>query len=67
MLNAFGNTGHATTVVLQDPATGLHNPPLRGCRDDYAPYFGRYKPPDTIMHTGFDSISATPAIWFTTR
>ena len=50
----IGNTSQCTTVVLQDSATGLHNPPLHGCRDDYAPYFGRYKPPDTIMHTGFD-------------
>jgi hypothetical protein len=50
----IGNTSQCTTVVLQDPATGLHNPPLHGCRDDYAPYFGHYKPPDTIMHTGFD-------------
>jgi ABC-type transport system involved in multi-copper enzyme maturation permease subunit len=50
----IGNTSQCTTVVLQDPATGLHNPPLHGCRDDYAPYFGRYKPPDTIMHTGFN-------------
>lgn len=50
----IGNTSQCTTVVLQDPVTGLHNPPLHGCRDDYAPYFGRYKPPDTIMHTGFD-------------
>jgi hypothetical protein len=50
----IGNTSQCTTVVLQDPATGLHNPPLHGCRDDYAPYFGRYKPPDTIVHTGFD-------------
>jgi hypothetical protein len=50
----IGNTSQCTTVLLRDPATGLHNPPLHGCRDDYAPYFGRYKPPDTIMHTGFD-------------
>lgn len=50
----IGNTSQCTTVVLRDPTTGLHNPPLHGCRDDYAPYFGRYKPPDTIMHTGFD-------------
>jgi hypothetical protein len=50
----LGNTSQCTTAVLQDPATGLHNPPLHGCRDDYAPYYGRYKPPDTIMHTGFD-------------
>ena len=50
----IGNTSQCTTVLLQDPVTGLHNPPLHGCRDDYAPYFGRYKPPDTIMHTGFD-------------
>jgi hypothetical protein len=50
----IGDTSQCTTVLLQDPATGLHNPPLHGCRDDYAPYFGRYKPPDTIMHTGFD-------------
>lgn len=50
----IGNTNQCTTTVLQDPASGLHNPPLHGCRDDYASYFGRYKPPDTIMHTGFD-------------
>jgi hypothetical protein len=50
----IGNTSQCTTVVLQDPFTGLRNPPLHGCRDDYAPYFGRYKPPDTIMHTSFD-------------
>lgn len=50
----IGNTSQCTTAQLQDPATGLHNPPLHGCRDDYNPYYGRYKPPDTIMHTGFD-------------
>ena len=50
----IGNTSQCTTVMLQDPATGLHNPPLHGCRDDYSPYFGRYRPPDTIMHTSFD-------------
>lgn len=50
----IGNTSQCTTVMLQDPATGLHNPPLHGCRDDYAPYFGRYKPPDTITHAGFN-------------
>jgi hypothetical protein len=50
----IGNTSQCTTAVLRDPATGLHNPPLHGCREDYAPYYGRYKPPDTIMHTAFD-------------
>lgn len=48
----FGNTSQCTTVLLQDPVSGLHNPPIHGCRDDYAPYFGRYKPPDPVMHTG---------------
>lgn len=36
------------------PATGLHNPQLHGCRDDYAPYFGRYLPPDTLVLRGVD-------------
>jgi hypothetical protein len=49
-----GNTSQCTTALLQDPATGLHNPPLRGCRDDYAPYFGRYQPPDTLVLRGVD-------------
>jgi ABC-type transport system involved in multi-copper enzyme maturation permease subunit len=49
-----GNTSQCTTALLQDPATGLHNPPLHGCRDDYAPYFGRYQPPDTLVLRGVD-------------
>ncbi len=57
----IGNTSQCTTVVLQVPAIGLHNPPLHGCRDDYAPYFGRYKPPDPIMHTGFNLDFRDPA------
>ena len=33
----------------------MRTPPrLHGCRDDYAPYYGRYKPPDTIVHAGFN-------------
>jgi len=55
-----GNTSQCTTVLLQDSASGLHNPPLHGCRDDYAPYFGRYKPPDPIMHTGFNLVFRDP-------
>ena len=51
---AIGNTSQCTTVLLQDPATGLHNPPFHGCRDDYAPYFGRYQPPDTLAVRGVD-------------
>lgn len=50
----IGNTSQCTTAFLQDPATGLHNPPLHGCRDDYAPYFGRYLPPDTLAIRGVD-------------
>jgi ABC-type transport system involved in multi-copper enzyme maturation permease subunit len=50
----IGNTSQCTTVLLQDPVTGLHNPALHGCRDDYAPYFGRYQPPDTLVLRGVD-------------
>jgi len=50
----IGNTSQCTTALLQDPATGLHNPPLHDCRDDYAPYFGRYQPPDTLVLRGVD-------------
>jgi hypothetical protein len=50
----IGNTSQCTTVELEDSGTGLKNPPLHGCRDDYSPYYGRYRPPDTIMHTSFD-------------
>jgi hypothetical protein len=46
----IGNPRQCWTFVLQDPATGLHNLQNHGCRDDYAPYFGRYKPPDTVVH-----------------
>ena len=49
-----GNTNQCTTVILQNAASGMQNPPLHGCQDDYAPYFGRYRPPDPIMHTGFE-------------
>jgi hypothetical protein len=48
------NTSQCTTALLQDVVTGLHNPPLHDCRDDYAPYFGRYQPPDTLVLRGVD-------------
>jgi hypothetical protein len=51
---AIGNTSQCTTALLQDPATRLDNPPFHGCRDDYAPYFGRYQPPDTLALRGVD-------------
>src|SRR6185437_5220927 len=50
----IGNPSQCTTALLQDPDTGLHNPPLHDCRDDYAPYFGRYQPPDTLVLRGVD-------------
>lgn len=56
----IGNPSQCSTFLLQDPATGLHNPPVHGCRDDYAPYFGRYKPPDTIMHIGANLLFRDP-------
>jgi hypothetical protein len=48
----IGNPPQCSNFVLENPGTGRSNPAVQGCRDDYAPYFGRYKPPDTIMHTG---------------
>lgn len=50
----IGNTSQCTTALLQNPTTGLHNPSLHGCRDDYAPYFGRYQPPDTLLLRSVD-------------
>lgn len=36
------------TFLLVDPQTGAHNPIVHGCRNDYSPWFGRYKPLSTI-------------------
>ena len=49
---AAGSMPQCSTVLLQNPATGAHNPAIHGCIDDYSPYFGRYKPPDTILRLG---------------
>jgi hypothetical protein len=56
-----GNPPHCTSAVLENPNTGSQDPSARGCLDDYAPYFGRYRPPDTIMHTGTDLYFRDPA------
>jgi hypothetical protein len=40
------------TFFLQNPATGARNPDIHGCLDDYAPWFGRYKPLDTMTLAG---------------
>ena len=49
---AAGTLPQCSTALLENPATGAHNPEIHGCQDDYAPYLGRYKPPDTILHEG---------------
>ncbi len=49
---SVGNPTQCLTALLENPASGAHNPVFHGCLDDYAPYFGRYKPPDTIVHEG---------------
>lgn len=49
---APGNLPQCGTFVLENPANGAHNPPIHGCGDDYAPYLGRYKPPDLITREG---------------
>ncbi|MGH9344195.1 MAG: ABC transporter permease [Terriglobia bacterium] len=51
---AAGSLPQCGTLLLENPATGAHDPATYGCLDDYAPYFGRYKPPDLIMREGFD-------------
>ena len=50
----FGNPPQCMSFALQSHDTARQNPAVHGCLDDYAPYFGRYKPPDPIMHTGAD-------------
>lgn len=47
-----GTLPQCSTLLLENPATGAHNPANHGCLDDYAPYFGRYKPPDTLLRMG---------------
>jgi len=49
---AAGSLPQCSTILLQNPATGAHNPSIHGCLDDYAPYLGRYKPPDLIRREG---------------
>jgi hypothetical protein len=44
----FGNPPQCSSFTLQSHDTGRRNPAIHGCLDDYAPYFGRYKPPDPI-------------------
>jgi hypothetical protein len=36
-----GRSAFCMTAFLENPATGLRNPPLSGCRPDYAPYVGQ--------------------------
>ena len=47
-----GTLPQCSTLLLQNPATGAHNPANHGCIDDYSPYLGRYKPPDTLLRMG---------------
>lgn len=47
-----GYPAQCATFFLKNPATGAHNPAVRGCRDSYSPWFGRYKPIDTVTFTG---------------
>ena len=47
-----GTLPQCSSLVLENPATGVHNPANHGCLDDYAAYLGRYKPPDTLLRIG---------------
>lgn len=47
-----GTLPQCSSLVLENLATGAHNPANHGCLDDYAPYLGRYKPPDTLLRIG---------------
>lgn len=49
---AAGTLPQCSTALLENPATGARNPAIHGCSDDYAPYLGRYKPPDIILREG---------------
>ena len=49
---SVGNPPQCLTALLENPATGVHNPAIQGCLNDYSPYFGRYKPSDPIMVGG---------------
>lgn len=49
---AAGKLPQCSTFLLENPATGAHNPSIHGCLDDYSPYFGRYKPPDLLRREG---------------
>jgi hypothetical protein len=49
-----GNAAQCATYYLENPATGVRNPSVHGCRDDYDPWFGRYKPLHTMTSSGAD-------------
>jgi hypothetical protein len=49
------------TFFLENPTTRARNPDVHGCLDDYAPWFGRYKPLDTITAAGANLLFRDPA------
>jgi hypothetical protein len=49
---AAGSEPQCGTILLANLASGAHNPAIHGCLDDYAPYLGRYKPPDILTREG---------------
>lgn len=49
-----GYGSQCSTFFLENPLTGEHNPAVHGCRDEYLPWLGRYKPLDAITLTAVD-------------
>ena len=50
----IGNPAQCISAVLIDPSDNAQNPTVHGCLSDYSPFYGRYRPPDTIEHTAFN-------------
>lgn len=48
----IGHPNQCMAAYLENPATGQRNPSIHGCRDNYSPWFGRYKPLNTTSFMG---------------